>query len=57
MTDALLVVIILLQLKLLHNQQSSIDPNTESFALWLIKAFFVIVCIVFMVWAYAHWIR
>jgi fumarate reductase subunit D len=57
MTDALLVVIILLQLKVLHNQQRSADPNTESFALWLIKAILVIVCVVFLVWAYAHWIR
>jgi len=57
MIDALLVVIILLQLKTLHNQAKSADPATEPFALWMIKALIVVACIIFAVWAYARWIR
>jgi hypothetical protein len=57
MIDALLVVIIVLVLKVLHNQARVANPETETFALWLIKASLAVGWIIFLVWAYARWIR
>ncbi len=57
MTDALLLVIILLQFKILYNQRKAANPNTESFALWMVQATLTVGWIVFLVWAYHRWVR
>ena len=57
MTDILLLVIIVLQLKILHNQRKAANPNTETFTLWMIQATLGVGWIVFLVWVYHRWVH
>ena len=57
MIDILLLVVVVLQIMILHNQRKAADPNTESFTLWMIQATVAVAWAVFLVWAYHQFIR
>ena len=57
MTDILLLVIIVLQFKILHNQRKATNPDTESFMLWMAQVAVAVSWILFLLWVYHRWFQ